>query len=73
MNNGKTEWLIEVAQFVRNSFGGGTFDGVTRPKLYIGAGNYSTLWPGDETNTLDKLPREVDGSIWIESLSFGTT
>jgi hypothetical protein len=46
---------------------------VTRPKLYIGAGNYSTLWPGDETNTLDKLPREVDGSIWIESLSFGTT
>jgi hypothetical protein len=65
----KSGFLLETGPVIDQSFAGGASSGV--PTLYIGGGDYSTLFDSTAANTISLTPDETDNSFGIDYVGFG--
>jgi hypothetical protein len=64
----KSGWLLESGPIVDQSFAGGSTTFIT-PKVFIGGGDYSTIYPS--TNLEIVLTPNANGTYDIGSVGFG--
>lgn len=65
-----TPWLIDMGQIADQSFAGGSYDSTSKPKLYIGDGDYTTLFPQESANiTLYTYSNTADQ--YLTGVAFG--
>lgn len=77
MTNNLTQWAVELGNVTDLSFAGSTAPGNSTPTIVLGSGDYSTIFTGNETNSVS-LPSfnyykdAAHGFTFeLESLSFG--
>jgi hypothetical protein len=68
--DGTSGFLLETGPVTDQSFVGGSAIDTTKQLLYIGGGDYSTLFDETAKTTLTLSP-EADGTIAFESMGFG--
>lgn len=71
-NENYMQWLIEIGNVANQSFAGGNYEPASTPSLFIGDGDYSTLWMGNYSNSVTLTASNETGfSLNLTSISFG--